>query len=216
MFTGIVEEIGIITTVEPMGGGVRLSISAPQCTQELQINDSVSVNGVCETVVWKQGDVVKVEAVEETLKKTSMGLLIQGSQVNLELPMRLNERLGGHLVAGHVDTTGIIGNITARESSWMFNVIFPETFLKYIVYTGSVTVDGVSLTIAELGNNNFSVSIIPHTMEHTIFKQYRTGSIVNIEFDLVGKYIENMIKSAPAGILKERDLVEKELREQGF
>jgi riboflavin synthase len=216
MFTGIVEEIGIVTGIESMGGGVRLSISAEKSAQELQINDSVSVNGVCETVVWKQGNIFKVEAVEETLKKTSLGLLLQGSYVNLELPMRLNERLGGHLVAGHVDTTGIIGNITARESSWIFNITFPEKFSKYIVYTGSITVDGVSLTIAELGTNNFSVSIIPHTMEHTIFNRYRTGSIVNIEFDLIGKYIENMIKHSPDGILIKRDLVEKELREQGF
>jgi riboflavin synthase len=211
MFTGIVEEVGAILACEQMGGGLRFHVRAPRSAPELQVNDSVSVNGACHTVVWRDEASFKVESVEETLKKTSLGALVKGSMVNLELPMKLNERLGGHLVLGHVDAVGVVTGILERESSWMTTIEVPRHFTQYLVPTGSVSVDGVSLTIAELDKPRFTVSIIPHTMEHTIWKEYRAGSRVNIEFDLVGKYIEQMIpgKSKP-------DLREADLREQGY
>jgi riboflavin synthase len=214
MFTGIVEELGTVTACETMGGGLRFHIRAPHAAAELRVNDSVSVNGACHTVVWRDDASFKVESVEETLKKTALGTLKKGSAVNLELPMKLNERLGGHLVLGHVDTVGTVTEITARESSWMTTVEVPERFSRYLVPTGSVSVDGVSLTIAELAGNRFTVSIIPHTMDHTIWKQYAAGSPVNIEFDLVGKYIEQMIPTSATS--PKPDLEESALREQGF
>ncbi len=211
MFTGIVEEVGTVTRCEPMGGGFRFHIRAPQSARELRINDSVSVNGACHTVVWRDDESFRVESVEETLKKTSLGELKDGSSVNLELPMRLNDRLGGHLVLGHVDTAAHITAIVPRESSWMTTVEVPAEFSRYLVPTGSVTVDGVSLTIAELDGPRFTVSIIPHTMDHTIWSQYGVGRRVNIEFDLVGKYIEQMMPHR-----RKADLRESDLREQGF
>lgn len=215
MFTGIVEELGTVTECETMGGGLRFRIRAPRAASELRVNDSVSVNGACHTVVWRDGESFKVESVEETLKKTALGTLAGGSVVNLELPMKLNERLGGHLVLGHVDTVGTVSRVVPRASSWMTTVEVPARFSRYLVPTGSVTVDGVSLTIAELEGNRFTVSIIPHTMEHTIWKQYAAGSPVNIEFDLVGKYIEQMMPPGAAQPPRP-DLDESALREQGF
>jgi riboflavin synthase len=211
MFTGIVEELGTVAHVESMGGGLRFGIRAPRSAAELAVNDSVSINGACHTVVRRDGDSFFVESVEETLKKTALGSLREGSTVNLELPMLLNERLGGHLVLGHVDTVGTISAITPRESSVMTTIVVPESFGRYLVPTGSVGVDGVSLTIAELGEHEFTVSIIPHTLEQTIWKGYRVGDKVNIEFDLVGKYIERMLPSRHRSVLQEAAL-----REQGF
>lgn len=214
MFTGIVEEVGSIIACEPMGGGIRFHVRAPHAAAELKVNDSVSVNGACHTVVWRDASSFKVESVEETLKKTALGSLAAGAEVNLELPMRLNDRLGGHLVLGHVDTVGTIVAHAARESSWMTTIAVPEQFAKYLVPTGSVGVDGVSLTIAELRHHELTVSIIPHTMERTIWRHYAAGRKVNIEFDLVGKYIEQMI---PAGVRPARsELTEAFLKEQGF
>jgi len=216
MFTGIVEEIGTILGVQPVGGGIHLHISASRSIKELRVNDSISVNGVCQTVIWKDENSFKVEAVEETLKKTSMGKLSSKSEVNLELPLRINERLGGHLVLGHVDTTGKIMEIVPRESSWMFSVTVSNHYTQYLIPTGSIAIDGVSLTIAELNQHKFTVSIIPHTMEHTIFKHYRPGSVVNIEFDLVGKYIERIYLHSSPDNLKKMKLNEKDLRETGY
>ena len=213
MFTGIVEEIGSVLAREPMGGGIRFHIRAPGSAPELKVNDSVSVNGACHTVVWRDRTAFKVESVEETLKKTSLGSLLEGSHVNLEMPMRLNERLGGHLVLGHVDTVGVISAIVLRESSSMTSITVPERFDRYLVPTGSICVDGVSLTIAELRSNVLTVSIIPHTMDRTIWNEYAVGREVNIEFDLVGKYIEQMI---PARSRASAGLDEAELRAQGF
>ena len=211
MFTGIAEELGTVAQIESMGGGIRLVIRAPRSAAELKVNDSVSVNGACHTVVRCEGETFSVESVEETLRKTSLGSLVKGSHVNLELPMLLNERLGGHLVLGHVDTVGTIMAITPRVSSLMTTIEVPESFGRYLVPTGSVGVDGVSLTIAELDDHAFTVSIIPHTLEHTIWKEYRLGQKVNIEFDLVGKYIERMLPRRPRAALEE-----SELRTQGF
>lgn len=215
MFTGTVEEIGIIEQVERSGSGVRLRIRAPRSAAELKIHDSVSINGACHTVVQCIGHSFDVESVEETLKKTSIGKLTHGDSVNLELPMRLNERLGGHLVLGHVDTTGKIQNIEKREGSWFITITIPPGFERYIVRVGSISIDGVSLTIAELAGNQISVSIIPFTMEHTVFQHYKRDTVVNIEFDLVGKYIERIMSpGTDAG--SKPFLNQEQLRERGY
>jgi riboflavin synthase len=215
MFTGIIEEIGEVQQVVPTGGGVRLIINASASAKELKVNDSIAVNGTCQTVVRKQGDTFEVEAVEETLKKTTFGAFKEKDKVNLELPMKLNERLGGHLVLGHIDTVGIITAIGQRENSTMVSIDVPAQFSKYLIHVGSICIDGVSLTIAGLQDHNVTVSIIPHTMEHTIFKLYKIGTNVNVEFDVVGKYIERMVSSQNIFAGKS-SLTEEELNEQGY
>ncbi|MBI3194680.1 MAG: riboflavin synthase [Ignavibacteriae bacterium] len=215
MFTGIIEEVGTIQSVQRQGGGIRFRVLAPRYTLELKVNDSVSMNGACHTVVWRSNDAFEVESVEETLKKTMLGSLQTGSRVNLELPMRLNERLGGHLVLGHVDTVGTIISIESRGNSTMYSIEIPEKFRKYIIPVGSIAIDGVSLTIAEIENNVARVSIIPHTLENTIFPLYKVGTKVNLEFDLIGKYIERMMNETGAKDKKSR-MTELYLQEQGF
>jgi riboflavin synthase len=217
MFTGIIEEIGVIASMRPTGGGYTFGISAPVSIAELEINDSVAVNGVCLTVVSKSGTVFDAVAVEETLMKTSLGKLRTGANVNLELPLRFNDRLGGHLVLGHVDTTGTIGDREDRQTSWMFTVRVPEQFRKYTVPVGSIAIDGVSLTIAELAADGVRVSIIPHTMEKTLFGSYRVNDTVNLEFDIVGKYIERMVFPQGGGDPPQKSrLTEQQLKESGF
>jgi riboflavin synthase len=193
MFTGIIQEIGEIVSARRVGGGVLLTVSAPASGKELKVNDSVSVNGVCQTVIRGAGSTFVVEAVEETLRKTTLGELLPGSFVNIELPLRLSDRLGGHLVQGHVDCVGTIGTIEKRESSWLITVDFPGDFTKYVIPVGSIAVDGISLTVARTAGSRLTVSIIPHTLEKTTLSRAAVGMKVNLEFDLVGKYIEKIV-----------------------
>jgi riboflavin synthase len=216
MFTGIIEEIGTISHVKSLGGGIQLRVQAPQSAGQLHVNDSVSINGVCQTVVWRDESAFDVVAVEETLKKTTFGSLRVGMRVNLELPLKLDQRLGGHLLLGHVDTVGRITDVEQRETSWMFSVEFPNAFARYIVPTGSIAVDGVSLTVAELGESNLRVSIIPHTMEKTIFASYRKSDAVNLEFDVIGKYVERLVSGSTDDQTKKFVLTEKDMREMGY
>jgi riboflavin synthase len=215
MFTGIIEEIGLVEQIVSLGDGRRIHICAPRSSQELQINDSVAINGVCLTVVKKQSEVIETVAVEETLKKTTLGGLSVGGSVNLELPMRLNERLGGHLVLGHVDSIGTVSNIERRETSWMFTVQIPHQYSRYVVQVGSIAIDGVSLTVAEIEGDLVRVSIIPHTMENTIFQHYAIHDTVNLEFDIVGKYIERLTIGEKI-IVGKPFPTEQELRELGY
>lgn len=216
MFTGIIQELGIIEDIQSSGGGIRLRIRAPQSTLELQIHDSVSINGVCQTIIAKDESSFVVEAVEETLKKTAFGTLQVGEHVNLELPLKSHERLGGHIVLGHVDAPGVITKIERRQGSWMFSFSIPSSFMKYIIPVGSITVDGVSLTVAEIGENDISISIIPHTMENTVFQFRREGDAVNLEFDVIGKYIERLIQHRTSEFNEKDFLSEKHLRELGY
>ncbi len=214
MFTGIIEEIGSVASVRKAGGGVRLGVSAARSSLELAVNDSIAVNGVCLTVVEARGKTFQVLAVEETLKKTNLGALKKGSSVNLELPMKLSERLGGHLVLGHVDTVARIEGVEARETSKVFSIKVPPAFLKYVVPVGSIAVDGVSLTVAELEDDLARFSIIPHTLSHTIFGSRGRGDEVNLEFDILGKYVERL---AGGGSLQGgQKLTEQALRESGY
>ena len=216
MFTGIIEEIGIIKRVKRSGGGMVLEISAPKSSKELRINDSVSLNGVCQTIVLKAGSTFTVEAVEETLKKTNFNTLDEGKSVNIELPLRLNDRLDGHLVLGHVDAVGKIKKIQKKKNSWIISVTFPGDFSKYVIPEGSVAVDGVSLTIAAYGTNEFTLSIIPHTMKHTILPGYKPGTEVNLEFDVIGKYIERFTSFKEPQKKSSLFLKESELRKLGY
>ena len=196
MFTGIIQEIGKVVHTHTVGGGISLVVDALRSSKELKVNDSVSINGVCQTVVAREGTTFKVIAVEETLAKTTLRELRAQSPVNIELPMQLGERLGGHLVSGHVDAFGAIDSIERRETSWFFGISFPPEFRRYVIPVGSIAVDGVSLTVASVEGSMVGVSIIPHTMENTIFATYSLKSKVNLEFDLIGKYVQQLVLSS--------------------
>jgi len=195
MFTGIIEEVGKIKSVSRTGKSRIFSVMSKKLLSEIKIGDSVSVNGVCLTVFDKSGDSFKVEAVEETIKKTNLGDLKSGDPVNLELALKLGERLGGHIVQGHVDTTGVIESIKKLRNSWIFWVKFPSEFRKYLILAGSIAVDGISLTVADIARDKFKVSIIPYTFDNTNLKFRKVGDRVNLEFDLFGKYLENFFKT---------------------
>lgn len=214
MFTGIVQEVGKIVALQPEGGGIRLRIGAPRSISGMSTGDSIAVSGVCLTVTERSDAAFETVAVEETLRKTALKSLRAGSEVNLELPMKLDDRLGGHLVLGHVDTVAQILGRERLETSWLFSIGIPAEFYKYLVPTGSIAIDGVSLTIARLEETTVGISIIPHTMENTIFHHYEIGTEVNVEFDLIGKYVERMM----AGDRRESGprLTEQYLRTQGY
>ena len=169
MFTGIVEEIGSVSSLHKHGDGIQFEISAKKVLPGLGVDNSIAVNGTCLTVVGRKRGAFAVEAVKETLKKTNLGQLRAGSCVNLERPVSLAQRLGGHLVQGHVDATGLVSLVKTLKSSWMFTIRFPARFRKYLIPVGSVSVDGVSLTVASLKKEHFEVAIIPYTFENTIF-----------------------------------------------
>lgn len=209
MFTGIITEVGTVERKEATGGGVRLTIHASASAAELKVNDSVAISGACQTVVSAGRGLFRVEAVEETLLKTTLGELKTGSRVNLELPVRLNDRLGGHLVSGHVDTVGSIEEIVSQESSQLVRIAYPPEFARYLIPVGSIAVDGISLTVARLEGSTFTVSIIPHTLAHTTLGMARKGARVNLEFDLVGKYIERIVLEGRSGALKKGITPEK-------
>jgi riboflavin synthase len=193
MFTGIIGGMGKVTTARAERGGVRLTVDAPATAHELHVDDSVSINGVCQTVTACDAGCFTVTAVEETLQKTTLGSLRAGDSVNLELAVRLNDRLGGHLVQGHVDCVGTINEVDVLGTSWRLGIDFPPSLARYVVPIGSIAVDGISLTVADVTAYRFHVAIIPHTLEKTTLSAARRGLPVNLEFDILGKYIERLI-----------------------
>lgn len=195
MFTGIIEEIGIIKGIRgSSAGGRKFRIGGRVVLEDLSIGDSLSVNGVCLTIVDRIKGEVDVEAVEETIKKTTLGGLAIGDSVNLERAAAMSSRIGGHLVQGHVDSTGKVLSIGKLPMSWMFRFRAPKPLMKYVIPVGSIAVNGVSLTVAEKLSDSFKVAIIPHTFENTVFKFLRVGSLVNIEIDMIAKYVESLLK----------------------
>lgn len=194
MFTGIVEEMGAITSIEKTLAGTRLTILASAVMGDLKIGDSVSVNGTCLTVVTKGERNFVVEVSPETLSVTTLGVLTGGAPVNLERAMRLNERIGGHLVAGHVDGVGIIRSRHQEGNAICFTIEAPSDILRYCVTKGSITIDGVSLTINEVADHSFSIAIIPHTAKVTILGLKQVNDTVNLESDLIGKYVERLLQ----------------------
>ena len=193
MFTGLVEDIGTVRTALRKRGGVLFSINAPRVGRSLRVNDSIAVNGVCLTVMKRRGSIFETQAVEETLSKTTLDTLQQGSNVNLERSLRASSLLGGHFVLGHVDCVGRVTSVERKGSSDLFWISVPAKFSRLLIPVGSVAVNGVSLTVARLKVAQFAVSIIPHTTRKTTFKSIRRGDKVNIEFDVLGKYIERLL-----------------------
>ena len=191
MFTGIVEELAKVASVEGNKGNLNLYIEC-NFTHQLKIDQSVAHNGVCLTVVDINGPVYCVTAIGETLKKTNLGQLKKGDLLNLERAMKLGDRLDGHLVQGHVDQTGTVTNIEEQNGSWLFSFEYDSMQGNITIEKGSITVDGTSLTVVSSGKNAFSVAIIPYTYQNTLFKTYRIGTTVNLEFDLIGKYVKKL------------------------
>ncbi len=191
MFTGIVEEIGKITKIEASGSNLNFTIKA-RMTPELKIDQSVAHNGVCLTVVSKIDSEYVVTAVKETLDKTSLGKLKKADLVNLERGMKLGDRLDGHIVQGHVDQTAICKEIKEENGSWRFSFEYDPKQGNITIEKGSITVNGVSLTVINSQKNEFSVAIIPYTFENTTFKELKKGDTVNLEFDVIGKYVKRL------------------------
>ncbi len=190
MFTGIIEEVGTVADMTPLQGGRRLRLACSFADQ-LAVDESVAVDGVCLTVVARDADAFEAVAVEETLSKTALGDRQRGDGVNLERAMVLGDRLDGHLVQGHVDATGTVERIDGLDDSHLVWVRYPRDHAHYLIPRGSVTVDGISLTVARLDEppGTFALAIIPHTWDHTTAQRWAVGDRVDLEFDLVGKYV---------------------------
>ncbi len=196
MFTGIVKDIGVVKSVTPRGNGLRLRIeSDSEDMRDLAVDESVALSGACQTVVAVQGNTFEVDTVEETLKKTTLGSWRVGTKVNLERALRASDRMGGHYVQGHVDCVGEILELRELSASWLCKIMFEPQFEPYIVPVGSIAVDGISLTVADLQRNIFTVAIIPYTYEHTTIKERKAGDKVNLEFDILGKYIAKQVQA---------------------
>jgi riboflavin synthase len=193
MFTGIIEEIGEITAVKKDGTNIHFTVKS-KLSKSLKIDQSVSHNGVCLTVVKKDAATHTVTAIKETLDITTLAHLKKGSKINLERAMQAGARLDGHMVQGHVDQTATVTKIESKNGSWNFYFEFNSKPHFSLVNKGSVCIDGTSLTVVKSTAKKFSVSIIPYTFEHTIFSNYQIGNQVNIEFDIIGKYVERLMK----------------------
>jgi riboflavin synthase len=191
MFTGIIESIGIISDIKKDQGNVHLTIQT-NITNELKIDQSVAHNGVCLTVVEIFDNKHVVTAIQETINKTTLGLWKIGDKVNIERAMKLGDRLDGHIVQGHVDQTAVCTSIQEKSGSWEFTFEYDTALNNITIEKGSITVNGTSLTVVNSAKNSFSVAIIPYTYEHTIFHTFEIGTKVNLEFDVVGKYIARM------------------------
>ena len=194
MFTGIIEDLGILKKIEKDGGNINLYFES-KLTQELKIDQSLSHNGVCLTVVSIENNVYKVTAVKETLKKSNLGELKVDSIINLERAMKSNGRLDGHYVQGHVDQIGKCLNVKETDGSWYYEFEYDNTSNNVTIEKGSIAINGVSLTVVNSKHNGFSVAIIPYTYNNTNFKKIQKGDIVNIEFDMIGKYISKLLSN---------------------
>jgi riboflavin synthase len=190
MFTGIIEEIGTIKSIQHGPKSAVLDIQASKVLENTILGDSISTNGVCLTVVEQTENSFRVEAMNETLARTNLGSLTQGARVNLERALALGDRLGGHMVSGHIDGTGVIQAMRQDDIAWWVTITCDDKLMRYIIEKGSIAIDGISLTVARVEPQAFEVSIIPHTKDHTTLLSKSIGDTVNLENDLVGKYIE--------------------------
>ena len=193
MFTGIVEEMGTIKSISKKSKSAVLSISGNVIFEDMKIGDSIAVNGVCLTVTSFSSNIFTADVMEVTMKSSGLGKLTSGSPVNLERAMPSNGRFGGHIVSGHIDGTGTITSITPSENSSLYTITSSPDILRYIIKKGSITIDGISLTVTNVNTTSFSVSIIPHTAKATILHTKTVGSLVNLENDILAKYIERLI-----------------------
>jgi riboflavin synthase len=194
MFTGLIEEIGEIKKISHEKTARRIRVSAKKIMSDLKIDDSVSLNGCCQTVVKFGDDWFEVVAIEETLRKTTLSEFKSGQKINLERAALPSTRLGGHMVQGHVDCVGKVSIIKKDGASTLLSISFPTEYNKYIVEHGSICIDGISLTVARLKKSELTVALIPHTSEVTTTSNFRVGTKVNLEFDVIAKYVESILK----------------------
>ncbi len=199
MFTGIIEAVGTVTAIEPEGELVRLTIRAPEVSDGLRIGDSVAVSGACLTVTALVEDRLRFDGIRETLERTALGDLRAGSRVNLERPLRANARLDGHIVQGHVDGVGSVRRLERRDEDVRLFVDSDREFADLLIEKGSVAIDGVSLTVVGVEDASFDVALIPHTLEHTTLGERRPGDRLNLEADILAKYVKRFVERiAPA------------------
>ncbi len=192
MFTGLIEEIGSIKALERDGTNLNIQIQSSKCLEDLKLGDSIAIDGACQTVTKIDSDSFWVTAIEETLRLVNFQNFIIGTKVNLERCLRLSDRLGGHIVQGHVDGMGRLERIENRDGSYELFISVPPNLAKYIIHKGSIALNGISLTVAEIKDNLVKVCIIPKTWELTNLATLETGSVINIEVDLLAKYIEKL------------------------
>lgn len=214
MFTGIIEELGTIQSMQTARDGARIIVNAPTILSDARIGDSIAVNGVCLTVVEKTATTFTADLSAETLRRTSLKQIRVGSKVNLERPMTPNARFGGHIVQGHVDGMGEFASAKAVGDGWNVRITFPAELGKYIVEKGSITVDGISLTVAALGDNWFEIAVIPHTWKVTNLSSLKRGEAVNLEVDIIAKYVERML--TPHLAAKPSTLTIEKLQQLGY
>lgn len=192
MFTGIVEEVGLVRAIQRRTGYQRTTVEAKRVLEDVSIGDSISIDGACHTVVEAERRAFSFESVSETLERTTLGRLETGDRVNLERSLKLSDRLGGHLVAGHVDGTGRVLERRRWADNMVFRIGMQDELAVYLAGKGSIAVDGISLTIVSAGERDFTVTVIPHTMEATTIGERRVGDAVNLEVDLVARYLEKL------------------------
>jgi riboflavin synthase len=193
MFTGIVEELGVVEGLEEQTDAIRLTVRGPHVVTDARLGDSISVNGCCLTVAERDGETFTADVMRETLDKTSLGALAPGSKVNLERAVTATTRLGGHIVQGHVDGTGEVLTRTPSEHWELVEVSLPDELARYLVDKGSITVDGISLTVVEVKEGSFTVSLIPETLARTTLGFKQPGERVNLEVDVIAKYVERLL-----------------------
>lgn len=215
MFTGIIEEIGQIATIEKGSKSAKLTISAKKILEDICLGDSIAVNGICLTACHISKQYFIADVMVETMNRSNLGNLQKGSHVNLERAMPANGRFGGHIVSGHVDGTGTIINLKREENAVWVTIKANEKILKYVVEKGSIAIDGISLTVASLFSSCFTVSIIPHTSSMTILKERQVGDIVNLENDIIGKYVERL-QNPLTSTEKKSNITQEFLSKYGF
>jgi riboflavin synthase len=215
LFTGIIEHMGAVESLEIHADGGKLSVRAPEVAGHLAVSNSIAVNGCCLTVVKIENDRFFADLSAETLRKTSASEWKRGSLVNLEQPLTAGKELGGHLVLGHVDTTGRVTRLEAEGENWWYGLQVPEDFARNIVPQGSITIDGISLTVARWNGKIAEVAVIPYTYEHTNIRDRKIGDAVNLEGDVLGKYVERYMEARKIAKLV-ATLNVKDLLEQGF
>jgi riboflavin synthase len=215
MFTGIIEHLGTVESLKTNSEGGRLTVRAPTLAQNLTISNSIAVNGCCLTIVATETERFSADLSGETLRKTSLGEWKAGTRVNLEQPLTAGKEFGGHFVLGHVDTIGRVVRIEPEGESWWYGVEVPESFARYTVPQGSITIDGISLTVARWNGRVAEIAVIPFTYEHTNIRDKKIGDAVNLEGDVLGKYVERYLE-ARSGTKPTSNLNVAELVSQGF
>ncbi len=220
MFTGIIEHTGTIEALALNDDGGRVTIHAPSVAPSLAVSNSIAVNGCCLTIVDLHNGRLSADLSGETIRKTSFGAnggeLKKGARVNLEQPLTAGKEFGGHFVLGHVDTIGRVSHLTPEGENWWFGVEVPEEFARYVVPKGSITIDGISLTVARWHDNTAEVAVIPYTYAHTNIRNRKPGDAVNLEGDILGKYVERYLQARDVGAPADSPLTVARLVEEGF